>query len=49
MSGLGSRFPSNPILIRVPFFLTFSFSKKTLKLKGQKGTTGVLRGLGFKV
>ena len=44
-SGLGfigfrvSRFLSNPFIIRVLFFLIFSFSQKTLNQKGQKGTT----------
>ena len=34
-----SRFLSNPFIIRVPFFLIFSFNKGTLNQKGQKGTT----------
>ena len=34
-----SRFLSNPFMIRVPFFLIFSFNKGTLNQKGQKGTT----------
>ena len=33
------RFLSSPFTIRVPFFLILSFSKGTLKQKGQKGTT----------
>ena len=40
---LESRFPSNPLIIRVPFFLLFNFNKETPKEKGQKGTTGVPR------
>ena len=35
-----SRFPSSPVILRVPFFLLFGFNKGTLKEKGQKGTTG---------
>ena len=35
-----SRFPSSPLIIRVPFFLLFGFNKGTQKEKGQKGTTG---------
>ena len=34
-----SRFLSNPFMIRVPFFLIFSFNKGNLNQKGQKGTT----------
>ena len=34
-----TRFLSNPFIIRVPFFLMFSFNKGTLNQKGQKGTT----------
>ena len=34
-----SRFLSNPFILRVPFFLIFSFNKGTLNQKGQKGTT----------
>ena len=37
------RFPSNPLIVRVTFFLLFNFTKETPKLKGQKGTTGVSR------
>ena len=33
------RFLSSPFIIRVPFFLIFSFNKGTLNQKGQKGTT----------
>ena len=40
-ASVGARFPSNPFIIRAPFFLLFSFKKETPKLKGQKGTTGV--------
>ena len=36
-----TRFPSNPLMIRVPFFLLFNLNKETPKWKGQKGTTGV--------
>ena len=37
---LYSRFLSSPFIIRVPFFLIFSFNKGTRKQqKGQKGTT----------
>ena len=32
-----SRFLSSPFIIRVPFFLIFSYNKRTLKQKGQKG------------
>ena len=35
--------PPNPLIIRVPFFLLFSFNKETPKYKGHKGTTGVPR------
>ena len=35
-----TRFPSSPLIIRVPFFLLFGFNKGTQKEKGQKGTTG---------
>ena len=38
--GYETRFPSGPLIIRVPFFLLFGFSKGTQKDKGQKGTTG---------
>ena len=34
-----TRFPSSPFIIRVPFFLLFGLNKRTLKQKGQKGTT----------
>ena len=34
-----SRFPSNPLVIRVPFFLLFSFNKEIPAQKRQKGTT----------
>ena len=37
---LYTRFPSSPLIIRVPFFLLFGFNKGTQKEKGQKGTTG---------
>ena len=33
------RILSGPFIIRVPFFLIFSFNKGTLNQKGQKGTT----------
>ena len=36
-----TRFPSSQLIMRVPFFLLFSFNKETPKSKGQKGTTGV--------
>ena len=29
------RFPSNPLTIRVPFFLLFSFNKETPRQKGE--------------
>ena len=35
-----TRFPSSPLIIRVPFFLLFGFNKGAQKEKGQKGTTG---------
>ena len=38
-----TRFPSNPIIIRVPFSQYSAFNKETPKLKGEKGTTGVPR------
>ena len=44
-SGSGTRFPSNPLTIRVPFSLIFGFNKGTPNLKGQKGTTGAPRDL----
>ena len=34
-----ARFLSNPFIIRVPFFLVFSFNKGILNQKEQKGTT----------
>ena len=34
-----SRFPSNPQIIRVPFFLTFGFNKQTHQKNGQTGNT----------
>ena len=34
------RFPSNPLMIRVPFFLILGFNKETPQIKGQKGSTG---------
>ena len=34
---------SNSMIIRVPFFVMFSFNKETPKSKGKKGTTGVPR------
>ena len=34
------RFPSSPLIIRVPIFLLFGFNQGTPKEKGQKGTTG---------
>ena len=34
------RFPSSPLIIRVPCFLLCGFDKGTQKEKGQKGTTG---------
>ena len=34
-----TRILSGPFIIRVPFFLIFSFNKGTLNQKGQKGTT----------
>ena len=34
-----TRFLSDPIIIRVPFFLLFSFKKGTIPFFGQKGTT----------
>ena len=37
--GFLARFLRNPFIIRVPFFLIFSFNKGTLNQKGQKGTT----------
>ena len=45
ISGIIPRFPSNPLMIRVPLFLLFSFDKETPKSKGQKGTAGVPRSL----
>ena len=33
------RFPSSPLIIRLPFFLLFGFNKGTLNQKEQKGTT----------
>ena len=36
-----TRFPSKPLMMRVPFFLMLTFSKATPKSKGIKGTTGV--------
>ena len=53
--GLGrlkwARFPSVPVIKRVPLFLVFDFIKETIYQKGQKGTTGDLDGslksLGF--
>ena len=36
-----TRFPSNPLIIRVAFFLMVSCYKETPKYKGKKGTTGV--------
>ena len=35
-----ARFPSSPLIIRVPFFLLFGFNEGAPKRKGQKGTTG---------
>ena len=32
-----ARFPSNPLMIRVPFFLLLSFNKETPKMKREKG------------
>ena len=46
---LGSKFRSNPRIIRVPFFLMVSFNRETPKLKGKKGTTGVPRSLGLRL
>ena len=37
--GFITRFLSNPFIIKVPFFLIFSFNKGTLNQKGPKGTT----------
>ena len=37
---MASRFPSRPLIIRVPFFPLFGFDMGTQKEKGQKGTTG---------
>ena len=44
---LGSRFPSNPLIRRVTFFLVFSFSKETTQKKETwyYWGPGVLRGL----
>ena len=39
---MGSRFPSNPIIIRVPFFLMFSFNKETQNKKGKRVLLGYL-------
>ena len=38
--GLDTRFPSNPLIVRVPFFPIFSFNKETPFQNGKKGTTG---------
>ena len=47
MTGLSNswniRFPSSPLMIRVPFFLLFDFNKGTQKEKRVKGTTGAPR------
>ena len=37
---LGSRFSSNPLIMRVAFFLLLGFKKETPNQKKQKGTTG---------
>ena len=31
-----ARFPSSPLIIRVPFFLLFGFNKGTQKKKGKR-------------
>ena len=35
-----SRLTSNPLIMRVPFFLIFGVNKRPPNKKGQKGTTG---------
>ena len=40
--GLYSRFPNNPIIIRVPFFLLFNFNKETPNKKGKRVLLGHL-------
>ena len=40
---MGARFPSNPLIIRVPLFLILSLHEETPNYKGKKGTTGVPR------
>ena len=37
-----SRFPSSPLIIRVPFFLLFRFYKGTQKKKGKRVLLGHL-------
>ena len=37
-----ARFPSNPLKIRVLFFLPFSFNKETLNKKGKRVLQGYL-------
>ena len=37
-----SRFPSSPLIIRVPFFLLFGFNKGTQKKKGKRVLLGHL-------
>ena len=45
VEGLGSRIPSSPVTIRVPFcFLLFGFIREPKKTKGKRGTTGEPRG-----
>ena len=43
METIRSGFPSNPPIIRVRFFLIFSFNEGTPKETGKKTTTGVPR------
>ena len=40
-----SRFPSSPLIIRVPFFLLFGLNKGNQKKKGKRVLLGHLRGL----
>ena len=37
-----TRFPSSPLIIRVPFFLLFGFNKGTTKKKGKRVLLGNL-------
>ena len=39
---MSSRFPSNPLILRVPFFLLFSFNNETPTEKGKRVLLGSL-------